>query len=365
MELKLLEFINENPDNWKELIQEAPYHISITESHSFILLKYSQIHSNFNIPMVRECRGIILDENFTPVCIPFYKFGNYGESYADEIDWSSAVVEEKLDGSIIKVWFDKKTEKWIISTNGTIFAEDAKVGNDKNYKNFAELFYEAAARINFSFYLLNRDNTYMFELTTPHNRVIVPYFDFNLTHIGTRNNISFQELNEDIGVAKPKVYKCNNLNDLIQMAAELPCSDEGYVVKDKNYNRIKVKSPAYVAIARLLDGINEKRLIEIIRTNEVEELLTYFPEYAKPIQELKMKIEWLRLTLENLVNVYIIYHEPYASQKDFAEIATKSKFPSFLFMYKAGKTQSANEWIWKQSNEKILEHLKTLESLNA
>jgi len=83
--LKVIELIKNNP-NWREILSESPYCITIKDDGDFILLKYSQIDSDFNNEIVRECRGLIIHKNFNPVCVPFYKFGNYGESYADNID---------------------------------------------------------------------------------------------------------------------------------------------------------------------------------------------------------------------------------------------------------------------------------------
>ena len=97
--MKLLDFIDKH-DNWKELLQEAPYFLDIKEEDGFTLLKYNQINSDFSQDIVKECRGIILDSNHKIVCWPFSKFFNYGESNADEIDWSSARVQEKIDGCL-------------------------------------------------------------------------------------------------------------------------------------------------------------------------------------------------------------------------------------------------------------------------
>ena len=83
--LKTIEFIKQNAD-WRELLSGAPYKISIKDDEGFTILKYSQIDSDFNNEIVRECRGLIIDKNLAPVCVPFFKFGNYGEPYADEID---------------------------------------------------------------------------------------------------------------------------------------------------------------------------------------------------------------------------------------------------------------------------------------
>jgi len=299
--------------------------------------------------------------------VPFYKFGNYGESYADNIDWTTAKVEEKIDGSLIKVW--NYGGKWIISTNGTIFAHKANIGSDSDnaneiktettYNNFGDLFEEAAVKAGLVLNLLNPQYTYMFELVSPYNRVVVPYESIDLYHIGTRDNISLKELEIDIGIKKPKIYQCNNLNDLIEMASKLRYCEEGYVVKDANYRRIKVKSPAYVAISNLISGLNEKRLLELLRKNEAGEFLTYFPEYKPYIDDLKNKIDCFAEYLESVIQDKITPVK-YETRKDFAEMATKTKYPAFFFNYYDGKVKTPQEWIWSLTNDKIIEQLEKL-----
>ena len=266
--LKVIEYIKNN-ENWREILSESPYSITIKDDGDFILLKYSQIDSDFNNEIVRECRGLIINKNLNPVCVPFYKFGNYGEPYADNIDWTTAKVEEKIDGSLIKVW--NYDGKWTVSTNGTIFAHKANIGSDTDnemtvnttYSNFGELFEAAATKVGLDITSLNPQYTYMFELVSPYNRVVVPYESIDLYHIGTRDNITLKEIETDIGIKKPKTYQCNNLSDLIEMAGKLRYCEEGYVVKDAEYRRIKVKSPAYVSISHLISGMNEKRRLTV------------------------------------------------------------------------------------------------------
>ena len=69
---------------------------------NLVLFKYDQIKSPTYPPIVKECRGIILDENdnWKVVSYPFNRFYNYGQNEAEkDIDWSTAVVQEKADGS--------------------------------------------------------------------------------------------------------------------------------------------------------------------------------------------------------------------------------------------------------------------------
>ena len=97
-------FIEQHAD-WEKLLSEKPYCITISRDTMFgknlLMFKYSQIDSDFNLKLVRECRGLVLDaDTLEPVCVPFFKFGNYGESYCPEIDWKSCWVSEKLDGCV-------------------------------------------------------------------------------------------------------------------------------------------------------------------------------------------------------------------------------------------------------------------------
>ena len=359
--LKVTNFIKNNP-NWRELLSAEPYNISIKDDGRFTILKYSQINSDFSNEIVRECRGLIIDENLNPVCVPFFKFGNYGEFYADEIDWNTAVVEEKIDGSLIKLWCYEN--EWIVSTNGTIFAEKATIGSDtesevklaNKYNNFGQIFAQAIKLFKLDVSTLNPDYTYMFELCSPYNRVVVPHDKITLFHIGTRSNKTMKELDINIGIKKPKTYQCNNLTDLIAMASELKYCDEGYVVRDSLYKRVKVKSPAYVAVHRLVSGMTEKRLLELIRTNETSEFLNYFPEYSTHVKSLQSKVSDLINALEEIIaeKVDNIHYE---TRKDFAEMATKTISPAFLFSYYDERVKSPAEWLWSLSNDKILEQI--------
>ncbi|MCL2427437.1 MAG: hypothetical protein FWD05_14015 [Oscillospiraceae bacterium] len=358
--LKVIELIKQSP-SWRKILSAEPYNLTIKDDCEFTILKYSQIHSDMSLEIVRECRGLIIDKELNPVCVPFFKFANYGEPYADIIDWSTACIQEKLDGSLIKVW--NYNGKWIVSTNNTIFAEKAmlfaKGEADCVYKNYAELFRAAANKTQLDFCKLNPRYTYMFELTSPYNRIVVPHKEIEITHIGTRDNDTLQEIDADSGIKKPKVYQFNNIDDLISMASTLKYWDEGYVVCDANYNRIKVKSPAYVAIHHLVGTLSDKRIIELIRKNEVEEFLIYFPEYKSYVDKLLNMIASFELCIAQILEEQINgFH--FETRKDFALMATKTKFPAFLFAYYDGKVKNAIEWLWGMENDKVLQQLEKI-----
>lgn len=365
MKLKLLKFIKQN-SNWKELLQQKPYCLTIKEEDDFILFKYNQIDSDFQNEIVRECRGLIFDNKFKPVCVPFFKFGNYGENYCPDIDWKSARVQEKIDGSLIKVWF--YDDKWRISTNGTINANKSDLGKslfsvlDIPFETYGQLFYKAAENVGLDFEKLNKNYTYMFELVSPYNKVVVPYKDITIYHIGTRNNLTLEELDEDIGVQKPKHFDLHTLEDCIETAKKMPYSEEGYVVVDKNWNRVKIKSPQYVAVHHLKNNrdLNIASLVQLIRTNETEEFCIYFPEYKEFIEKLKNK---LQDTIEQMEkNLDKIKTRNYETKKDFALEVKDLSFSAFYFAWFDGdKSITPREWFWEHDNNKIKEWLKCLQ----
>lgn len=353
--MKLIDFIKANP-NWEDDLQKDPYNIIIKRKQNFIMFNYNQIRSDFHNPIVRECRGLILeDKTFRPLCVPFYKFANYGESYADDIDWNTAVVQEKIDGSIIKLWNYKET--WNVSTNAQIDARDANLKDTiTEYSNFYELFLVAAKNVNLDYGELDPDNTYMFELTSPFNKVVISHKDTRITHIGTRNNISLKEIPAFIGIRHPKVFSSlNTLSDCIKASHSLSFDKEGYVVVDAKYNRVKVKSPAYVAMHHLFNSTEsrDKCLVTLIRQNEYEEFIVYYPEYEDDINTIKSKINSFIESLN--ISVAEAMSTTFETRKEFALFALKTIFPPFMFSWYDGKTKSASEWLWSQSDSKIIE----------
>ena len=287
-------------ENWEELLTQEPYFIKIKEDGPYIIFNYDQIRSDFNNPIVQEARGIIFRKGSweSPVCWAFNKFGNYGEGWVKDIDWDTAFVSEKVDGSLMKVWWD---EAWNISTNGTIDAFKAEIG-DCRMPNFGEYFVEALHKYFTScasfFSVLDSDRTYMFELVGPYNRVVIPYEEPALYFLGARNKYTGEEFNcsplaagaLDMGRFKlPKQYPLTSVNDCVKLAETFSWDQEGFVACDAQFNRVKIKSPAYVMahFARNNNVINRRHLINVIITNEVEEFLCYAADYKEELERLQ------------------------------------------------------------------------------
>ena len=326
MSLKLIDFICANAD-WEAKLSEAPYALNISRDSMFgrdlVLFKYNQIESDFSNDIVKEARGLILDmtDGVVPFSVPFFKFFNYGEPNAASIDWESAIVLEKIDGSIMKVV--KYNDELLISTNGCIDAYKCALPSALGcpFSSFGELFEDAIcnqfrqyvgrdgsrdeAMEWFKALLELPNHTYMFELVSKWNRVVVPHEDSKLYFIGLRDNESLEErpFIESCLInyfSMPKFYDLNSLDDVVAAADKLPWDEEGYVVLDRNFDRVKIKSPEYVKIHRMANNgnLSMRRAVNVFMENEAEELLVYFPEYRKAFDDIKEKYEAVQKDLD-------------------------------------------------------------------
>jgi len=340
--LEVVSFVKTNP-NWEALLSAEPYSIKVKRDGDYILLMYSQFSSDFTLEIVRQCRGIILDaaNGFAPVCVPFFKFANYGESYADDIGWSQAVVWDKLDGSLIKLWHHRG--KWNTSTNGTIDAGKARVGDSG--KTYLDLFWEAEANSGLDWGKLNPANTYMFELISPDSRIVIPYAQTAIYHIGTRSNLTFVESDEDIGVQKPDKYELRSIEDCLQAAKSLDSRKEGFVVSDAQFRRVKIKTPLYVAMHHIAGGeaITGRKALELIRSGEDREVVAYFGEYEAYFAEMRGRLGALVAKIE--CEFAEMQARTYATRKEMAADIMKTTCPGCLFAMIDGKVGSVREFL--------------------
>lgn len=272
----LCNLINENPDVWREICRYRK--IKVKESGNLAIFNYD-IMADFKDPYVQEARGIIIDtKSCDVVCFPFRKFGNYHESYADKIDWNSAKVQEKVDGSIIKLWFCKDKDMWQWSSNSCIDAKDAALSSGYNIYGLITKTKEYDHILN----LIKNDAidpgyTYIFELVSPKNQVVVKYDETKLYHIGTRENTTGKELGTGCFrgyIASPKEYPLKSFDECLKAVKELNKKDypdnEGFVVVDKDFHRIKIKSPEYLIYHHAINNnqLTNDKVWELLHTDD-------------------------------------------------------------------------------------------------
>ena len=327
-------YISKHLDTWK--VDFDKKHIKYKYQTPFCIFNYD-IDCDFADPVVQEARGIIIDmHTLEVVCWPFRKFGNWNENYADDIDWKTARVQEKIDGSIIKMWWNPYEKCWWFSTNSTINA-DAALCNDTNM-TFADIIKRAVNFYSIHMDQLDKELTYIFELVSPYNRIVIQYDTAKLYHIGARNNITGEEYTVNIGIERPREYFLYSLKDCVKFFDEYEQKDkidlEGFVVVDDNYNRIKIKSPEYLTLHRMANNgaLSKERCLELLMSQNTNDICAALPQYAHLIKYYDYKLAELRYEVDIYKNYVLgLYEEVNHNRKAVALAIGKDKYASFGF----------------------------------
>jgi hypothetical protein len=337
----------------KEILDEAleklkeTYGIkaNFSSDGQMLSLKYDQLESPKDNKIVRECRGLVLDSwTLGPVCIQFNRFFNYGES-GDDITIDNMLVVEKHDGSLMSIYYH--LGQWNCCTSGTPTAE-TNVGDwDITFK---DLFWKAFKGDKSK---LKLDHTYTFELVSPHNKVVRDYAEPDLVLLGARKchmELDWAACNAiamEHGFTRPEVYDLKDIDSIIESWKHLKPQEEGYVAVDYtkrnefgNFKRCKIKNPAYVALHRLKDSsCNSRRaLLEVVLTGEMDEIITYFPEYQETIRD-----------FENKVNKLIKDHDEFIAQ------ARDEGWPPQQIGPRAGQQGLIAGWVFTVINGKAVD----------
>ena len=376
--LKLQEFI-ENNNNWEELLTVEPYFLivkkePINEQEDYVLFQYNQISSDFGQEIVQEARGIIFHINnvtkkIKPVCVPFFKFFNLGEKYAAKLHEKSVTFLEKRDGSLIKLWYN--LGEWHWSTNGSIFAKNAKVDKSDQIKlTFYDLIQKSkefnCITTMIENDILDKELTYMFELTSPQAKIVVPYEGTRLTFLSARNNQTLLEQDYDFGefqekIPRPMKYDILSLSAATNVVNNFPFKKEGLVAVDKNYNRVKIKSPAYLAVSylRFNGDVTEGRIIDIIQQGESLEFLNYYPEYKNDFDQVQKKIDKYKKIIKSVITEEII-NGTFTDSRDIYRRYQDRPFERKIAMA-LWKNEFIDQWILNKSTDKLKDLINQIE----
>ncbi len=326
-------------------------------------LTYDQIEAREQDPLSQQCRGLILrEETYDIVACPMFRFFNLEQKEtAAEIDWSTASFEDKLDGTLCISHWDFEQAKWCVGTRSRPEAD----GNiDESDVTFAKLFDMAVKEMSLGNNIqdlmaaANKDYTYCFELTSPFNRIVCDYKKLSLTLLAVRNNKTLVEESPEIWITTLNVpiaekFDFKNINHMIQVVKEWdPKEKEGVVVKDSNFNRIKVKSPAYICYNHLRDSLSTsyRGCVEAILLGKDDDLISMMPDMiANRIKRLKPVIaEVLRRTQADYDEL-----KHFEVMKDFALEAQNKLWPGALFALKRNKTTDLITFALGNTNDVI------------
>lgn len=216
-------------------------------------LNYDQIEAVDGDPLVNVCRGLVIRQDhdgpqgaagaYSVLAWPFDRFYNLGSPHAAPLDWETAVFEEKLDGTLCILYWDGDLGKWCVATRSV---PDADVPTASG-ATFAELFWRVEGYVP-PVSPPQRPSTLCYELTGPGNQIVIPYPEWTLTRLGQRDHTSGQMF-----VGDAPRFSFSNIAKAKAWLAEQPgTAIEGFVVRDAQGRRVKVKSAQYLAVAKVM-----------------------------------------------------------------------------------------------------------------
>ena len=349
--------------NWEYILSNPPYNLKISRDNGYVMFKYNQLSSDLSNPIVQDARGLILfEETLDTVCWAFSKFFNYSEINCAEIDWNSAAVEEKIDGSLLKIWHHNN--HWHVSTNGIIDAYKAEVSD--NDWTFGKLFDAAIKNMAVPDFFngLDQHMTYMFELVSPRSKVTIYYPETRLYYLGCRDMTTMQECKvyysvmREADILYPKVYPLHNLEDCLAYVKTMTKDEEGFVVKDKNFNRIKIKSPEYLMAFHMNNNgvVTTRRIINMIKDNYIDDFMAYCPEYKDSVQEVFNGISNLAKSLED---TWARCKDTAAANRQvFSCVIKNLPYQDFLWKRYDNPDYNTLDYIMSKPDKKIKEMIK-------
>jgi len=260
------------------------------------LFNYSDDSERGN-PIVNGCRGTVWSyesDSHTWTCIrsAFDRFFNHGESHDyNRVDlpetFDDVKVFEKLDGTLLFVTSDG--ENLTFGTRNLFDLNDFRGTGGKNLNPLVlELIEEAKQTIH-----EHNDKTFLFELCTPWNQVVVHHPKPMIVLLGVRSNSDpFDEHDPkdfDLKIPLPETFDFNDFDACQSHVQRVGGAKfEGVVLKFgsiSNPKRLKLKSSEFLSLSKTQKpaGAPEELIMIGLIENDFEEILAVHPYWREKI----------------------------------------------------------------------------------
>lgn len=351
----------------EDLNKELGIAVTPHDTLPLVILNYDQIESPKTNPVVRECRGLVLEKDTNKlVARSFSRFFNWGE-VADEMglfNFSNFHTFSKEDGSLVLIY--NYNGVWYANTRGSFGQHKIQFSDLTWYEGFCK-----ALKVNKLDELkLDPEVTYVCEYCSPLNKVVRRYADhtmYLLTAFRGYHELTPHEVDNvrHENFLRPERFDFKDvkqIHDFLTHKSEVDPTFEGVVICDNNFQRWKVKNPTYLSLHQLRgegDNLfNPKYLLPFILSNEGDELLTYFPEVEETFKQQKVQVEE---AYSKLVEVWNAAYK-IEGQKDFAlAIVGKTPFTGLLFSLRKDHGNNQNEELlkkaWRNNVDGILKYI--------
>lgn len=225
----------------------------------------------------RECRGITFDTQ-TGVILrrPFHKFFNLNEREETTgiIDFADFTFLEKLDGSMISPFISPVDGGVVWATKAGRTDISAMVASFVTKEPLAR--YEEFART-----CLKIGITPIFEWCSPSCQIVIPYEKDDLILTGVREMFTgiyldyAQMLRVAVDYNVPVVQQYTWLHSLPDL--HVMKDREGYVIRHRRGHMLKVKTPWYLGLHRLLSSSMDPRILfGALLSDATDDILSQF-----------------------------------------------------------------------------------------
>lgn len=305
--------------------------------------------------VTEQCRGLIYNvETLEIVARPFRKFHNW-DAMGTWLPSGPCTVAEKFDGSLGITYWNPEAGAYHIATRGSFASEQAIRGtlmlgemdaqgiwNDKEWDS----------RL-----------TPLFEIVYPENRIVCDYGSFEglvLLDVidietGRADMVAFDAMNWPIKAERRLASEFTHA-----FAHDIREGEEGFVIYWPHHDhRVKMKSADYVALHRIVTGLNERTVWSAFGPDgngvSVQKFCEPLPDEFHPwVQDVVMRLktdqtEILRVVHDAFIGVKAqLYADGRAefTRREFAQLATKTPYPGYMFLLLDGKEQQLKEKIW-------------------
>lgn len=329
------------------------YGVNSVVKDGLAILNYDQLDAIKGCPVADDCRALTLRVgSWDVVASSFRRFYNLGERPDESLDWSSAVAQEKLDGSLMVMFHDGTG--WRVNTRGSFADQPMTTGGPR----WCDVFWRAFDECGLRKADFDPDYAYSFELCTPWNQVVV-YHDkpqlfllaaFDRDGVEMEYERMFRSVkNAPMGAT----YRFDSPDAARLFVESRPGrSHEGVVVRDDSGRRVKVKSTHYLHYHRLKNnghGFSVSNLVPLILAGEGDEVAAVFPEASSRIRRMTERVAE---EMQRTRNVWDQVHG-IESQKEFAlAVIDRGVHPAVLFT--ARKNGRDFQAAWRSLAEKVL-----------
>lgn len=336
----LEEFIVNHKAKWREIITKDPFNITVKKVYEDLyddiyMFSYPNFGADFSLSVVRACRGCVYrinEKEIIPICLPYTKFTNYGERKFDDLrhDWSSNIITEKIDGSLIKLVKYQGKLLWFLNNSCNFDVIDTQQYHTDGTLTFKQLLERALKNKKLDEKYVLEGWTYMFELVSPNHKIVCEYSEDTLYFHGVRDKNGVEhDVNEIEGFddfPKPKRAKINTYSDVLKEIEKINGhNSEGFVAIDKNYHRLKIKCEEYLKLHKIRSTLQtEKQILNFYFSGNSDD----YPDYQDIITPIREKIENYRKIFNNIVK--LLKELP---EMDAIELCKKKKEFSRIYFF--------------------------------